>query len=226
MREWVRRVAVALLVNGEYIPDRLFSEEFGRIGGDSRGLGQPESGELRRAAEERVINRTLLRQLAIQEGFRISAKELESERRQRWGSSSNTICGAGVSQALESELLAKKISDHLARHVLRPSRSEVEHFYRSNPGLFYRPERVQVAHVVKNCEGADSESAALAVLKAAEAKLKVGKPFGRVADQHSDCTGSGGALGWVARGEMVSEFEDVVFTLATGQRSGITSPWF
>jgi hypothetical protein len=217
----LQEAAVALLVNGEYVSDGLFLEQLGKLNVHNRELAAAESRQLQRAAEERVLTLVLLRQLAIQMGFQVSPGELETERRRRWRGSSNTICGVGVSEALNSELLVRKISDHLCRHVLRPSRMDVEDFYRANLGLFYKPERVLVAHIIKNCEEPESEGACLEVLKLAESKLKAGKPFGKVADQYSDCAGSGGALGWITKGQMVSEFEEVAFALSPGEHSGI-----
>lgn len=211
---------MALLVNGEYLADREFIEEFQRLQGETLGV-QSSVELLRHTAEERVIQRTLLRQMAVRAGFMVSAEEIEIERRRRWGSSNNNICGAGIIVALEAGLLIAKMSAHLTKHVLRPSRADVERFYKSNLAKFYQSERVQVSHIVKNIEEPSAEDAGREVMEKAEQELGAGKSFAKVADFYSDCTGSGGAIGWIARGEMVEEFEEVVFALKKDERSPI-----
>jgi len=211
---------VALLVNGEYVADREFMEEFQRLQGE--GSGGPQQVELlRHTAEQRVIHRTLLRQMAVHAGLSVSSDEIEMERRRRWGSSDNSICGAGIIAALEADLLVAKISAQLTKHVFRPSRADVERFYKSNLAQFYQPERVQVSHIVRNVEEPGAEVAAREAIEKAEQELVAGKQFAKVAELYSDCKGSGGGIGWIARGEMVEEFEDVVFALKKSERSPI-----
>jgi peptidyl-prolyl cis-trans isomerase C len=209
---------LALLVNDEYIADREFIEEFQRLQGETSGEQTPVE-LLRHTAEERVIQRTLLRQMAVHAGFSVSSEEIEAERRRRWGSSNNSICGAGIIAALEADLLIARMSAQLTRHVPRPSRVEVERFYKSNLARFYQPERVQVSHIVKNVEDSSAAAAAREVIEEAEQELIAGKSFAKVAELYSDCKGSGGGIGWIARGEMVGEFEEVVFALKKGERS-------
>lgn len=211
---------MALLVNGEYVADREFIEEFQRLQGEAPGDQTPVE-LLRHTAEERVIQRTLLRQMAVHAGVSVSGEEIEIERRRRWGSSNNSICGAGIIAALQADLLIGKMSAQLTKHVLRPSRLDVERFYKSNLAKFYQSERVQVSHIVKNVEEPSAEVAAREVIAKAEQELVAGKPFAKVAELYSDCKGSGGGIGWIARGEMVEEFEEVVFALKKGERSPI-----
>jgi peptidyl-prolyl cis-trans isomerase C len=211
---------VALLVNGEYVADREFIEEFRRLQSEALGAQTPLE-LLRHTAEERVIQRTLLRQMAVHAGFSVSSEEIESERRRRWGSSNNSICGVGIIAALEADLLIGKMSAQLTKHVLRPSRADVERFYKSNLAKFYQPERAQISHIVKNVEEPSAEVAAREVIGKAEQELVARKPFAKVAELYSDCKGSGGGIGWIARGEMVEEFEEVVFALKKGELSPI-----
>jgi parvulin-like peptidyl-prolyl isomerase len=51
--------------------------------------------------------------------------------------------------------------------------------------------------------------------------LKNGAAFEVVVDKYTDCADSGGDLGYVARGHMVEEFEDVVFHLGEGEISDV-----
>lgn len=211
---------MALLVNGEYVADRLFFEEFQRLHRDTITAQMPMEA-LREAAKEHVIQRTLLHQMAVQEGFQVSVDEVEAERRRRWGSADNSICGVGILQALEVDLFIQKIGARLTKHVPRPSRAEVEKFYRANPARIHQPERVLAAHIVKNVEKPADEAKARELLEKAETELNTGKSFTKVADAHSDCSGSAGVIGWIARGEMVEEFDEVVFNLKKGERSPI-----
>ena len=50
---------------------------------------------------------------------------------------------------------------------------------------------------------------------------RYGLYLAELAQQHSDCPENGGDLGYFARGQMVPEFEDVVFNLQTGEISNI-----
>lgn len=216
---------MAFIVNGEYVGDELLFQEFRHLGGDRlnpRDAEAPQKIEtLQRAAEEHVLNRTLLRQMALQQNFGVSAEEVEAERLRRWGSSSNTICGTGVFRAIEAELLVARMCAALTKHVLRPTRVEVERFYHANPKRFYQSERVHAAHIIKNVDRPEVEPEARAILVTAAAELDSGRSFAKVADRYSDCGGVGGSLGWIARGEMVEEFDQVVFALQEGERSAI-----
>lgn len=206
---------MALLVNGELITDRQFAEELQRIGGSMPAdLAQQE-------AEHRVLERVMLRQMAVAADVAVSDSEIEAERRRRWGSTENSICGAGISAQIRADLLSRKMMNHLARHVPRPSRQDIENFYRSNLAMFQRSERVLVAHIVRNIESPTQEAQAREAIEAAKQELERGRQFARVAEQYSDCKGTGGSIGWIARGEMVPEFDEVVFALPLNKRSEI-----
>lgn len=222
---------MALLINGQYVGDQVFLQEFlqlaeGRTPSQVRAASALECDAIERAAEERVLHFTLLHQMALQEGLRPSPQEVESERKRRWGSSANTTCGIGVQNKMESDLMVERIRQHLTRHIPRPSRREVEQYYASRREQFRQPERILAAHIVCLVDNPSGEEPALERLEQAEAELKKGRPFGAVADRHSDCRGSGGQLGWIARGEMVEEFESVVFSLKKRECSGIFATVF
>jgi peptidyl-prolyl cis-trans isomerase C len=103
----------------------------------------------------------------------------------------------------------------------RPTRKEIAFYYKTHRSQFHVPEQIHVFHIVKNLDEISDRDAALAVIRTAANDLQNGMPFGQAADQHSDCRGNGGDLGWVERGIMVEEFEDVVFQLRVGEISQI-----
>jgi hypothetical protein len=172
-------------------------------------------------AERNVLRAVLLRQVALQENLTVTAQEIEEERRSVWGSAANDSCGTGVREEMAERAAVRKAERHLTRHVPRPSRQEVEAIYRSNPAMFARPERWLVSHIICLAENEQEKQAATGTLARAAEDLKRGKPFAAVAERYSDCKGSGGSLGWIVRGQMVSEFDQNVFTLRSRESSEI-----
>ena len=214
-----------LVINGQIIEEKVLTNEVLHLGGglpmDAPQAGALDPEHLRSIALRNVVRRTLLCQAAVAEGLHVTDAEAEAERTRRWGSRNNVFCGTGVRDAIVEDLLVRRISTVLTRHVQRPSRVESEEFYRRNRHRYYLPAAVQAAHIVRNVESASKEAEAQEILSQAEAELVQGKAFGRVADRYSDCKGVGGSVGWVARGQMVPEFEEVVFALDVGRLSSI-----
>lgn len=105
--------------------------------------------------------------------------------------------------------------------IHRPTRKEIAFYYKTHRSQFNVPEQIHVFHIVKNLDGTVDREAASAVMSKALEDLANGRSFSQAADQYSDCAGNGGDLGWVERGIMVEEFEDVVFALAVDQISPV-----
>jgi len=105
--------------------------------------------------------------------------------------------------------------------VRKPTRKEIDFYYKTHRSSFQAPERVHVLQIVKNAEAPAEREAAFTAMQKIEARLKAGEDFSSLADVESDCKGNGGDLGWFARGVMVEEFEDVVFELSPGEQSPI-----
>jgi peptidyl-prolyl cis-trans isomerase C len=109
---------------------------------------------------------------------------------------------------------------------------QVKEFYEQNPSEFQQGERVRASHILigvpDNADAATKEQArvrALGVL----GEVRVGTDFATLAKQYSDDTGSaanGGDLGYFERGQMVGPFEEVAFSLAPAQTSGLVESPF
>lgn len=112
-------------------------------------------------------------------------------------------------QVLVSEFIRKAIID-----TVKVSDEEVEKEYNANPTLYTEPERVKVSHIMVS-----SKEKAEEVLE----ELKSGKPFEEVARSKSESPDapSGGAMGYVRRGDLDPEIEKVIFELAPGNFSDI-----
>ena len=214
-----------LVINGQIVPEQVLHNELLQLSAglemDAPRAGAIDPEHLKAAALRNVVTRTLLLQAARSEGLSVTDADVEAERARRWGSANNSFCGTGVRDAIAGDLLVRRMSAGLTRHVPRPGRAEVEEFYRRNRNLYLQPEAVQAAHIVRNIQQDKEEAEAMRHLEQAEAELARGKAFAQVADRYSDCKGVGGSVGWIARGQMVPAFEDVVFGLKPGQRSTI-----
>jgi parvulin-like peptidyl-prolyl isomerase len=85
---------------------------------------------------------------------------------------------------------------------------------------------VPAAHIIKNVDERTDESRALETIQAIQQELLEEKPFEEVADLRSGCPGRGGDLGFFPRGEMVKDFEDVIFSMKPGESKPIFRPPF
>ena len=80
---------------------------------------------------------------------------------------------------------------------------------------------MHAAHIVKNVDEGTSEEAAKEAIERARIGLQAGRSFEEMADEFSDCPGSGGDLGFFPRGQMVEEFDAVVFSMSAGEVSDV-----
>ena len=192
-----------LIINGEIVDDQLVREEMRAMRPhlqEAMGGSDPLEIEmrLREWAKENVIERTLLRQAARQQPPDASCVTPPSD------------------EQLTEGLLAKIAA---STPPLKPK--QALEFYKKNRNRFEGAEEVRARHIVKNVDEQHDEAPARAAIEKAEEELAGGADFAEVADRYSDCAGNGGDLGYFPRGEMVPEFEQVVFAMSPGSRSGI-----
>ena len=128
----------------------------------------------------------------------------------------NALQFSGISK----EDLNKNIESNLRiKKLLEPEISITEDdqkkYFEENKETFNQQEEVKARHIL-----VETKDIALEV----EEKLTAGEDFEKLAKEYSTDTGSsqnGGDLGFFGKGEMVSEFEDVAFSLEVGK---ISSP--
>jgi peptidyl-prolyl cis-trans isomerase D len=113
-----------------------------------------------------------------------------------------------------------------ARVVVLPG--EVEKYYRDNEPQYTTAEQVRASHILLKTEGKD-EAAVKAKAEALLKQVKGGADFAALAKKESEDDQSkaqGGDLDYFGRGRMVKEFEDVAFSLPTGQVSEVVKSSF
>lgn len=223
---------MAWVVNGETVDEDAVREEMRgmrpRYEQEFADMDPIEAEmQLRDWARENVIERILLRQSAAADPEPVPQTLLEAaleEARTRAGG--QVGCGIRTSDEeirtqAESELRIQRLLARLYATIAPVKPKEINAFYKSNREQFLSGERVHAKHIVKNVGGEQEEAAARTAIEEAYARLRKGEAFEDVADRYSDCAGNGGDLGWFPRGEMVEEFDRIVFGLSVGETSPV-----
>jgi hypothetical protein len=214
-------------VNGETIPMELIREEERRLAQTPEWQGVPDGLEksmgMRQAAELRAIDGILLRQ-ETEKDLRSIDPDLVAAHVERLTTTQTCrvlFDDGPLSRQIEGQLRLQRTMRELMGPVPEPTEDEIARVYKAGRQDFQRPEMVHAAHIVKQVDETHPEADARAGIEAALAALESGEPFEAVADRLSDCKGNGGDLGEFARGAMVDEFDNVVFTMKAGERSPI-----
>ena len=215
-----------ILVNGEVIDDEAIRQEANALRPRYEEMVtdmDPVAREvqLRDWSRENVIERILFRQEAMKDSTPLDEEQLqpalEAVRAEQPEFTDETAIRKEAEARLRTERLAAKVNGM----VKPPKPPEIADFYKKNKDRFMRPEMVRCSHIVKHVDENTDEAAAREAIGKMEEQLNAGGDFVELANQTSDCPGNGGFLGEVYPGQMVEEFEEVVFTLEPGQRSGI-----
>jgi parvulin-like peptidyl-prolyl isomerase len=214
-----------IVVNGEAIDDASIRNEALAL---RPRLAEAMPGEdpalletrVREWSRENVIERVLLRQAAQSDLELISPEAVEAalaESTARSGGQS----AEQIAREIETQLRVQRLIDRVTSRSSRPRHKDVTEYFRHHRNDYYGAEAVHASHIVKNVDERTSEEAALEAIRRVQEKLRRGEAFESLADQYSDCPGRGGDLGFFQRGQMVDEFEVIVFALNPGEISDI-----
>lgn len=215
-----------LVINGEVLDDALLQTERTLVRQNLPAellIADPRyvAEWVDRAAQHNLLSRVVLDQAARRSSVEILDRDVDAELKRRRGSAQSTICSPGERAAIAHQLRIDRLLSRATKSVREPGREELYRYYKANPSRFQAPERIHVRHIIRNLDETSSEQDVLAVLQQAQRELQQGLSFAEVANRFSDCGGNGGELGWIARGEMVEEFDAAVFSLQPGEISTI-----
>ncbi len=225
---------MSLIVNGERIEDSIITEEMERLRADyERVFADKEKGEreaqLREWSRENVIERALISQHARRSGPEVAAEQIDAaieDMKKQYESRGQSLKEMDderkgkLREAIEVQIRTERLLREVTKNVAAPSQEEVKKYYGENKERFRTPERLRVAQIIKHSVGGDVEAARQQMLEARR-QIDEGKPFEMLVAKYSDCPENGGDLGYIARGQMVEEFEDVVFNLGVGDVSDV-----
>jgi parvulin-like peptidyl-prolyl isomerase len=203
---------LVLRVNNELVEEEVIRDEIRNLRlrlAEAMPQEHPATIEARAKewARENVIERVLLRQAALADPEPVPANVIEKT-------------GGNAAEA-ELRFRIERLALRHAGRIAPPRNKDVVDYYRQHRETMAIPEAVRAAHVVKNVDEKTTEEQALTAIRGVEERIKAGESFETVADELSDCPGNGGDLGWFPRGQMVPEFDAVVFALKPGEISPV-----
>jgi len=226
---------MTLIVNGEKIEESEIKREFERLRPHYEQAFKDQDPEQQKSqlldwSKENVIEMVLIKQEAKKNADPIPEAELESvlakikeqyTDQEQFYKDFYTKDDEKIKETLEMQIKVERRLEDLCKNLPEPSQEDIVKYYDQNKEQFKSPEQIRVSHIVKHISWQTDEEAAQNVIKKAQDELKKGAVFETLAQKYSDCPENGGDLGYITRGQMVEEFEDVVFNLGIGQTSGI-----
>lgn len=205
---------------------------------DTTSPGANQEERRRNFALDQLIDRRLVLNEAEKRGIGPTPAEIE----QRFAQfKANFGLGDSLPAGMDAEAMKKNLADDATISLyfnqvvvdsITISATELEGYYRENPALFDGKNRVRASHILfmvpPGAAAATKEeirSKALGVL----AQAKNGQDFAELARKHSEDPSSaptGGDLNWFMRGQMVPEFDRVVFSLREGEIGDLVETQF
>lgn len=226
---------MAVIVNGEKIEDtdiqneaEILRPEYEKVFDDM----EPDQREaqLLEWSKENLIEKTLLKQEIQNSRYQIDKDKLEKafddlkkqyKDKQDLYREFNTDNEEKIKELLEITIREEQIIKELRKDSPKPSSSEIQDYYTQNKQDFKAPERIHAAHIVKYINWQTDETAALEAINKAKEELDNGANFEMTVLKYSDRPHRGGDLGYITKGQMAGEFEDILFKLGPGQTSSV-----
>ena len=132
---------------------------------------------------------------------------------------------AGYRVAVKSELGKNEMINRQVRAKVNISNEDAERYYKLNMKNYRSGERAQLRHILLTVPEKAPEEETRSIFRKARAlyeRLKAGEDFAKLAIEYSQGAGhaDGGNIGWIQRGTLVKEIEDLAFDkLSVGQVS-------
>jgi parvulin-like peptidyl-prolyl isomerase len=226
---------MAIIVNGQRIEDQEIREEAERLRPSYEQVFADQESAAREAqlidwSKENVIERILLRQEAKRSGPAIAATEVEAafaklkeryEKPEDFYKELKADSDEKVREMIELQMKVEHKIGEIYAKTPEPAEAEIAEYYEQNKERFASGEQIRVAHIVKYVNWQTDEATACEAVEKAHQEIVGGAPFEAIVQKYTDCGDTGGDLGYVTRGQLVEEFEDVVFNLNPGQVSDV-----
>ena len=215
-----------IIVNGDIITDQQLDQLYTQMSAQMREQYEKNGGK--KAFLDNYLRKRLIVQEALKHGFD-KRPDIQAE----------------VEAAKEAALFQAYIREDIASSVVKEA--EIKKYYEDNKANFATPEAVSVRHIIIMGNGAgpkpkSQQDAATQIQRIAEelreSVASIPDPetksrlllshFAEAAKKYSEDGSSetGGALGWVTRGMLDPQFEDVAFSMTPGSMSPVVQTRF
>lgn len=228
---------MAILVNSEKIEEDMLQQELQMLMERYRQELSPEEIESKRDqiqqdAKQNAIERIILIQQARREINDVDDDEVERQFEaliEKHGGLSKVQKQFSEQPGIEDKIRNRIIDglkleqyfEQVCGDVEAPGEDECREYYDLNTSKFEYPEMLRASHIVRQpVQGQNPAQLMTMMLNIREQVIK-GTPFEDVANTQSQCDDDGGDLGWFPRGQMVPEFEEVVFGMEPGEVSDV-----
>lgn len=226
---------MVLIVNGERIEDSVIQQEAEHLRPDYERVFADNDPKEREAqlldwSRENVIERVLVSQEAKKYDVEVPRDKIESalaEAKKQYAGKKQPSKEAGdiddekLREDIELQFKTEQMLEDVCKDMPEPSEETLQEYYQENKEQFRSPERIRAAHIVKHISWQTDEKAAYDTMIKAQKELKNGAAFETLVAKYSDCPERGGDLGYITKGQMVEEFEDVAFNLGVNGISDI-----
>ncbi|MBC8401391.1 MAG: anaerobic sulfatase maturase [Candidatus Marinimicrobia bacterium] len=226
-----------LIVNGERITSQQVQDEIKRLEPHYKSMfpdqnPEEQTGQLAEWARENLIESVLLKQAAINDSWEIPVEQVDTafeKLKADHGGDEQFYQASGLTSRddkyikddLAQQQRLERLIAELQAQASRPTEVETLAYYQANPDQFMLPEMVQAAHIVKHIEGFRTRVEAENEILELWSKMQEDHSFEELAGIDSDCADNSGDLGLFPRGQMVEEFDQVVFNLEPGTTSDV-----
>jgi hypothetical protein len=226
---------MAIIVNGETVDDLKVRREVERLRPHYEQVFRDKPCEEREAqllewSRDNVIERVLINQEAKKHWGQIPKGEIEhalgelkkqcpdeKEFYRRFEAEDDDE----VRREIEVQIRVGRMLQEVCKELPEPAEDAVLEYYNENREQFKTTEQIRVAHIVKHIDGKTGEGDAHGVMGKVQDDLRDGAVFEMLVAKYSDCPENGGDLGYIVRGQMVEEFDDLVFNLGVGEISNV-----
>ena len=231
---------MALFVNDEKIDPQQIESEMQRLRPQYEQVFTPESeqqkaeydAQLKEWSTENVVERMLFRQAARTEVTDIDQTEIdkayndlleENGGTDRYFENMNLKPDqeGQIKSDIADQMRIQKLNDRLTESAVKPSKEQVSKYYQDNQDKFTTPEMVRAAHIIKHLSPEIDPDQAKEEMRQILWEVRNKNNFDELAMKNSDCPENAGDLGFFAKGQMVPEFEDVVFAMNVGDISEV-----
>jgi len=124
----------------------------------------------------------------------------------------------------KEKIMIRKLIDQKIGAGIIITPLEVKDYYNGNKDSFMQPDEIRLkAILIKPKKEQGGEAGALQIMRDIMKRLKEGCEFEGLANEYSDSPGAneGGLMGYVKKGDLMPQIEEIVFNLKEGEITGI-----